>query len=381
MGAFSGLMIWLVDLLDGDGMQFVLQATAVYQWLSVIFAAVLGVLIAGQAGWFLFAWLGLGRPADSGRRRGEVLPVALRAIDVVLTVAVMVLLAAMIALIVHLSETYGDDYLAWINDGPPEDWAGIVQVTALVALGVAVGAVLAVRSGLKDRGFRTKFGILWDVASFWPRSFHPFAPPPYTARAVPEIQSRLKEVASLNDSTAQSEEGARVQPASAVILSGHSQGSVVSLAVIATLPPDVRQRVWLVTHGSPLATLYRRFFPMYFPVEVFTYCSQLDGRGPFEEGRWLNYWRRTDPIGGPCFGLEPRDPPLRELLPPWSLAALDASGCDMRLLPDVQLDDPLAEPPTPYAPPPAVRGHSGYMADPAMWRALDVLATELAKHD
>jgi hypothetical protein len=381
MGAFSGLMIWLVDLLDGDGSQFVLQATAIYQWLSVIFAAVLGVLIAGQAGWILFAWLGLGRPADAGRRRGEVLPVALRAIDVVLTVAVMVLLAAMIALIVHLSETYSDDYLAWINDGPPEDWAGIVQITALIALGVAVGAVLAVRSGLKDRGFRTKFGILWDVTSFWPRSFHPFAPPPYTARAVPEIQSRLKEVAALNDSATRSDVDAQVHPTSAVILSGHSQGSVVSLAVIATLPPDVRRRVWLVTHGSPLATLYRRFFPMYFPVEVFSYCSQLEGRGRFEEGRWLNYWRRTDPIGGPCFGPGSGDPPLRELLPPWSVAALDASGAELGLLPDVQLDDPLAEPPTHYAPPPTVRGHSGYMADPAMWRALDVLATELAKGD
>jgi hypothetical protein len=381
MGAFSGLMIWLVDLLDGDGSQFVLQATAVYQWLSVIFAAVLGVLVAGQAGWFLFAWLGLGRPAEAGRRRGEVLPLALRAIDVVLTVAVMVLLAAMIALIGHLNETYGDDYLEWINDGPPEDWSGIVKVTAWIALGVAVGAVLAVRSGLKDQGFRTKFGILWDVVSFWPRSFHPFAPPPYTARAVPEIQSRLKEVAALNDSATQPGGDGSLQPASAVILSGHSQGSVVSMAVIATLPLDVRRRVWLITHGSPLATLYQRFFPMYFPGEVFTYCSQLDGRGRFEEGRWLNYWRRTDPIGGPCFAPESDEPPDRGLLPPWSLAALDACGADLRSLPDIQLDDPLAEPPTPFSPPPTVRGHSGYMADPAMWRALDVLATELAKRD
>ncbi|MGA7270721.1 MAG: hypothetical protein WB239_06590, partial [Acidimicrobiia bacterium] len=31
MGAFSGLMIWLVDLLDGDRSQFMLRATAVYQ--------------------------------------------------------------------------------------------------------------------------------------------------------------------------------------------------------------------------------------------------------------------------------------------------------------------------------------------------------------
>ena len=301
MGAFSGLMIWLVDLLDGDGSQFTLAATAIYQWLTLMFAAMLVVLIVGQAGWYLFAWLGLGRPVGIERRHGEVLPVALRAIDVVLTVAVMVLLAAMIALLVHLNETYPEDYLNWINDGPQEDWAGIVKVTAWIALGVMVGAVLAVRNGLRDRGFRTKIGILWDVASFWPRSFHPFAPPPYTARAVPEIQSRLKEVADLNEAAASEVNVPPSPPASAVILSGHSQGSVVSLAVIATLPPDVRRFVWLITHGSPLATLYRRFFPMYFPVELFTYCAQVDGRGRFEEGRWLNYWRRTDPIGGPCF--------------------------------------------------------------------------------
>jgi hypothetical protein len=380
MGAFSGLMIWLVDLLDGDGTQFALAATAIYQWLTVMFAAMLGVLIAGQAGWYLFAWLGLGRPAGAERRRGEVLPVALRAIDVVLTVAVMVLLASMIALIIHLNDAYREDYLAWINDGPPEDWAGIVKVTAWIALGVVIGAVLAVRNGLRDRGFRTKIGILWDVVSFWPRSFHPFAPPPYTARAVPEIQSRLKEVADLNEPGTASEEIAPLtSAASAVILSGHSQGSVVSLAVIATLPPETRRYVWLFTHGSPLATLYRRFFPMYFPVELFTYCAQVDGRGRLEEGRWLNYWRRTDPIGGPCFAPGPGAPPLPPLVPPWSRAALDASRAEPGLLPDIQLDDPLADPPTPYSPSPSVRGHSGYMADPAMWRALDVLAGELMR--
>jgi hypothetical protein len=380
MGAFSGLMIWLIDLLDGDGTQFVLRSTGIYQWLTVIFAAMLVVLVAGQLGWLLFVRLGLMRPAGTERRRGEVLPVALRAVDVVVTVAVMVLLASMIALVIHLNQTYPGEHLKWIDDrpSPPEDWGGIVKVTAWIALGVVIGAVLAVRNGLRDRGFRTRIGVLWDVASFWPRSFHPFAPPPYTARAVPEIQSRLKEVADLNESGAESEvEGSPPRPASSVILSGHSQGSVVSLAVIATLPAEIRRYVWLFTHGSPLATLYRRFFPKYFPVELFDYGAQVDGGGRFE-GRWLNYWRRTDLIGGPCFDQEPEYraiPPL----PPWSQAALDSSKAKDRCLPDIRLDDPLADPPTPYSPPPSVRGHSGYMADPAMWRALDVLAGELSR--
>ena len=369
MGAFSGLMIWLVDLLDGDGSQFVLLATAIYQWFTVMFAAMLVVLIAGQAAWYLFAWLGLGRSAQIERRPGEVLPVALRAVDVVLTVAVMVLLASLIALIIHLNETHPGKYLEWIDDGPPEDWAGIVKVTAWIALGVVIGAVLAVRNGLRDRGFRTKIGILWDVASFWPRSFHPFAPPPYTARAVPEIQSRLKEVAALNDAGSEAEGDSSPPPASAVILSGHSQGSVVSLAVIATLPPEVRRYVWLVTHGSPLATLYRRFFPKYFPVELFAFCAQVDGGGRFE-GRWLNYWRRTDPIAGPCFTPTPGDPLLPPSLPIWSQAALDASGAEPALLPDIQLDDPLADPLTPYLVPPpppralGIHGGSSHVARP-----------------
>jgi hypothetical protein len=77
-----------------------------------------------------------------------------------------------------------------------------------------------------------------------------------------------------------------------IILSGHSQGSVLSAAAVWQLDPAVRGRVALLTYGCPLARLYGRWFPAHF------------GTGRLRElhedmHTWSNLWRRTDPIGGP----------------------------------------------------------------------------------
>jgi hypothetical protein len=32
---------------------------------------------------------------------------------------------------------------------------------------------------------------MWDVGTFWPRSYHPFSPQCYTERAVPDLQRRM----------------------------------------------------------------------------------------------------------------------------------------------------------------------------------------------
>ena len=47
------------------------------------------------------------------------------------------------------------------------------------------------RKGWRGLDSRRHIGVVWDVGTFWPRAYHPLAPPSYTERAVPELQRRL----------------------------------------------------------------------------------------------------------------------------------------------------------------------------------------------
>ncbi|GGT51087.1 hypothetical protein GCM10014713_51500 [Streptomyces purpureus] len=180
------------------------------------------------------------------------------------------------------------------------------------------------RRAYKDASARRTIGILWDVGTFWPRAAHPFAPPCYAERAVPDLTWRM---CSWTDRT-----GGRL------VISGHSQGSVLAAAAVWQLPPQTRNRVALLTYGSPLERLYGRWFPAYF------------GPGPLaalhrEVHCWRNLWRPTDPIGGPVH------------LP----AHGDKPAVDREALADPVVygrtdNHPLPEP---------ILGHSDYQADPA----------------
>ncbi|MCU7701821.1 hypothetical protein ACGILS_11505 [Streptomyces albidoflavus] len=179
------------------------------------------------------------------------------------------------------------------------------------------------RRAYRDPAARRTIGILWDVGTFWPRAAHPFAPPCYAERSVPDLTWRI---ASWTRET-----GGRV------VLSGHSQGSVLAAAAAWQLRPSARRRVALLTYGSPLERLYGRWFPAHFgPVALTTLHGEVDC--------WRNLWRLTDPIGGPVrVGTEGRPEVDR---PP--------------------LADPLAHGRTAAHPLPApILGHSDYQADPA----------------
>jgi len=224
-------------------------------------------------------------------------------------------------------------------DGLPpvvEGFADTVQTLGSWLVGLAFVLFVAWgRRAYRDASARRTVGILWDVGTFWPRAAHPFAPPCYAERAVPDLAWRM---ATWTEQT-----GGRL------VISGHSQGSVLAAAAVWHLDPDTRREVALLTYGSPLERLYARWFPAYFgPAQLADLHGQVDC--------WRNLWRLTDPIGGPV------------RLP-------EDEGPDVDRGP---LRDPLEYGRTLAQPLPApILGHSEYQADPAFDEERDRLLARL----
>ncbi|GIJ80325.1 hypothetical protein SAMN05443287_101436 [Micromonospora phaseoli] len=159
-----------------------------------------------------------------------------------------------------------------------------MYVIGLAALGIVVLALFSYRS---DETRRT-VAVVWDLGTFWPRTVHPFAPPCYAERAVPELAKRVTGLTAHGG----------------VILSGHSHGSVLATATLLQLPPEVLPRVALLTHGSPLHRVYARVCPAFFGDPTLYEAGERIG------WRWVNLWRDTDSVGGPLFSAhQPGQPP------------------------------------------------------------------------
>ncbi|MFI8003002.1 hypothetical protein [Streptomyces sp. NPDC086010] len=212
-----------------------------------------------------------------------------------------------------------------MDDAGPflESLAEAAQATGSWLIGF--GAILFVtwgRRAYRDVSARRTIGILWDVGTFWPRAAHPFAPPCYAERAVPDLASRMCAWTA--------------RTRGRLVISGHSQGSVLAAAAVWQLPGAARRRVALLTYGSPIERLYGRWFPAYF------------GRVPLDGLHasvhcWRNLWRATDPIGGP-------------------VRVDEGPGHEVDL---GSLRDPLVYGRTPEHPlPEPILGHSDYQADP-----------------
>ncbi|MEU6854895.1 hypothetical protein ABZ901_33805, partial [Actinacidiphila alni] len=218
-------------------------------------------------------------------------------------------------------------------------WLVGAGVVALVALG---------RRAYRDASARRTVGILWDVGTFWPRAAHPFAPPCYAERAVPDLSWRM---ASWTQAT-----GGRI------ILSGHSQGSVLSAAAVWQLDPETRGRVALLTYGCPLDRLYGRWFPAHFgPDRLRALHDDMHA--------WRNLWRRTDPIGGPV-----------HLGPPHPAGSSSGTAKTAAPVDRGPLLDPVAYGRSLRHPLPApVLGHSDFQADPAFAEERAALLAELAR--
>jgi hypothetical protein len=193
-------------------------------------------------------------------------------------------------------------------------------LTGAATLGLMWVAIQAYR----NQSMRRVVGILWDLGTFWPRAAHPLAPPCYAERAIPELATRTTYLATQDR----------------VILSGHSQGSVLVAATVLQLSPSTLDNVTLLTHGSPLYRLYATLFPAYINAET------LGAMGTAVHGRWINLWRDTDPIGA-AIGEPARD-----------LRLVDPAGFF------IPFDDTVF---------PQTRGHSAYFLESAFGAAIGEL--------
>ncbi len=180
------------------------------------------------------------------------------------------------------------------------------NMSLLVVLGFSAALLLLGSKVRADEGWRKNVGIIWDLTTFWPRAAHPLAPPCYAERVIPELLTRV----------------AWARPRANVVIAAHSQGSLISVAMLMRL--EDLSGIHLLTFGSQVRGLYGRVFPRVFGPEAIPYQPTTgpirlsdpfpdlprDGEGPsfvtptgqhlsplVEEGRWVNLFRRADPLG------------------------------------------------------------------------------------
>lgn len=222
-------------------------------------------------------------------------------------------ITAPIALVlVGLSST--DDY---VNLGRSSStWNHVLGYAANVSLYAILGvsaALLALGAKVRaSEGWRKNVGILWDLTTFWPRAAHPLAPPCYAERVIPELLTRIAWV--------------RESGTERIVVSAHSQGSLIAVSTLMRVP-DLAG-IHLVTYGSQVRGLYGRVFPSVFGPDTIPYAAttgptllgsafpDVDDPDPrsggtavagparqshlatlVDEGRWVNLFRRADPLG------------------------------------------------------------------------------------
>jgi len=332
--AFSaGLGLWVADRLQGavngagpPGSTVQLISPTLYKWVDVL--ALLGFVVL--VAWVAYVALRVvrqtsakatriekeqteGPPGPSNQRAGDtsnrcasdnekvkrarmaarwwILAQSVETIPVMLAWVTAVSLAVAGLAVVAYGRAVGRGdglFLVDRNTSPSNWYPSTGWLSHLPSLGAwfvttGTGVLLLVAYGAyRNASTRRIVGILWDVTTFWPRANHPLTPACSAERAVPQLANRIAQLTK--DET------------DALVLSAHSQGSVLGAAAVLRLKQDDGHpgrlpRVALLTYGSPLRRLYARAFPAYFSDQVLEQVREDVG------GRWLNLWALTDPIG------------------------------------------------------------------------------------
>ena len=228
----------------------------------------------------------------------------------------------------------------WIPDFEGDNLAGWVAFSKRVVgggtLAFAFVGLLLVGAAIGGKGKQRPLGLLWDLVCFLPRAAHPFAPPCYAERAVPEIVGRCDWWLQATD-----EKGVDGRRGDTIVLSAHSLGSVLAVASLFSMTQrpaaEARPQTYrLITYGSQLRSYFGRIFPELLgptvlgisPVsggrlwtidpwqsEVGTAPTDLDADtdtlvnrlrdASHKPPRWRNLWRRTDYLGFPVHAYQP----------------------------------------------------------------------------
>ena len=323
--AFSaGVIVWGADFLGEPDTRALVLPEAI-AWAARGTAIVIGVAAAIVVGAGIVVGLRklFNRPVRDARDRMTRAAARLDGIPKYVAMVMAVLVPIVVGgagLVVAIDQGWATELQL---DTSGAAWRGLTVAGSRAIALFAVGLVAVARMSYNNATTRRRVGIVWDIATFWPRHAHPLAPPCYAERAVPELGSRIAELT--NGDPRSTDPRDHTSP---VVVSAHSQGSVIAVAALLRQGQAVG-RVALVTYGSPLDRLYRRYFPAFFPLNTTTVLADR------LEHRWINLYRVTDPIGGP----------------------VAATGeCDW----EVPLRDPL-------------EGHGGYTREPYYRDALTIV--------
>ena len=152
----------------------------------------------------------------------------------------------------HVELSPSKDLSSWLR---PLD----LSTPAIALLGVAGLAALVKGT---STGKKRPLGLLWDLVAFLPRAAHPFAPPCYAERAVPELTDRVDEW--LKSNHGEWFVGNQRRGGDRVVISAHSLGGVLTVAALMREQLQAHEEkgaIRLLTYGSQLRAYFARIFP------------------------------------------------------------------------------------------------------------------------
>ncbi len=123
----------------------------------------------------------------------------------------------------------------------------LATISLYAVLGLSAGLVMLGNYFRRSESARKAVGVIWDLTTFWPRAAHPLSPPCYAERVVPELTTRIR--------------WALKDPGARVVVSGHSQGSLIAAATLMRLTDAELQRIRFITYGSQIRALVRSGLP------------------------------------------------------------------------------------------------------------------------